>query len=71
MTYAEFKQSIHSKLRNNVSGMTWSDLKESLDLPYGRPCPEWLKRLENEIGLVRRKGSGRTLIWQLKTNSNR
>ena len=66
MTYVEFKQSIGSKLRKNSPGMTWNELKTALDLPYERPCPEWVRRLEKEIGLVRRKGAGRALVWQVK-----
>jgi len=40
-------------------------LREALALPYDRPCPEWTRQLEEEIGLIRRKGSGRSLVWQL------
>jgi hypothetical protein len=66
MTYAEFKHSIRSKLRKNSPGMTWNELKTALDLPYERPCPEWVKRLEREIGLVRRKGAGSAFVWRVK-----
>ena len=65
MTYAEFKHSIGSKLRKSSAGMTWSELKKVLDLPYERPCPEWVKQLEKEIGLIRRKSAGRALVWQV------
>ena len=65
MTYAEFKHSICSKLRKNSPGMTWNELKIALDLPYARPCPEWVKQFEKEIGLVRRKGAGRALVWRV------
>jgi hypothetical protein len=64
MTYLEFKNSIASKLRKNSSGMTWSELKTALDLPYERPCPEWTKKLEKDIGLVRAKGQGRAFVWR-------
>ena len=69
MTYAAFKHSIASKLRKNSRGMTWNELKTALDLPYDRPCPEWVKQLEKEIGLIRRKGTGRALVWQVKDKS--
>ena len=45
--------------------MTWNELKIALDLPYARPCPEWVKQFEKEIGLVRRKGAGRALVWRV------
>jgi hypothetical protein len=46
-------------------GLTWAELKERLDLPCRQPCPEWLKRMENEGGLLRARGTGRAYVWQL------
>jgi hypothetical protein len=67
MTYAEFKHSIGSKLRKNSAGLTWNQLKTALDLPYERPCPEWVKQLEKEIGLVRGKDvEHRARVWRLE-----
>ena len=66
MTYIEFKDSIRSALRKKPTGLTWKQLKLVLDLPYSRPCPEWMKQLEKEIGLIRRKGAGRALVWRVK-----
>ncbi len=66
MRYVEFKAAIERHLRENRGGATWVDLRDTLALPYDRPCPEWTARLEKEIGLVRRKSSGRALVWQLR-----
>lgn len=71
MRYVDFRDSIHSALRKNPSGMTWAQLKDKLDLPYKTPCQEWIKRLETEIGLSRVKGTGRALVWKCKRNSRR
>jgi hypothetical protein len=67
MRYDEFKSAIQQHLRRSRSGATWLELRERLALPYDRPCPEWTRRLEEEIGLVRRKskGAGRSLVWAL------
>ena len=65
MTYIQFKTLIHTTLREQASGLTWPELKSNLGLPYKRPCPEWTRRLEREIGLTRRKGAGNALIWSL------
>jgi hypothetical protein len=65
MRYAEFKDAIHRALRRRRGGMTWTELQERLALPYTRPCPEWTKRLEQDIGLARVKAGGRALVWQL------
>jgi hypothetical protein len=63
MRYVEFKTAIQAELRRNADGLTWSELQSRLGLPYDRPCPAWTQQLEDEIGLSRIKGEGRSLIW--------
>lgn len=65
MKYSEFRDLIEKELRQNRSGRTWNDLRDRLGLPYDRPCPTWVKRLEDEIGLARVKGSTRALVWTI------
>lgn len=65
MHYSEFKAANGAHLRRNRKGATWLELRKALALAYQRPCPEWTRRLEDEIGLIRGKGPGRALIWQL------
>lgn len=71
MQYAEFKTTIQQHLKRSRAGATWVELRDKLGLPYARPCPEWTRRLEEEIGLVRRKGSGRALVWGLQSTASR
>ncbi|WP_395753177.1 hypothetical protein [Prosthecobacter sp.] len=66
MSYHEFKSAIQQHLRRSRAGATWVELRDKLGLPYERPCPEWTRRLEEDIGLVRSKGSGRALVWAVK-----
>ncbi len=70
MTYVEFRNRIQQKLSNHSKGSTWNELKISLDLPYERPCPNWIGRLEVEIGLHRVKGDSRALIWKIDHGSS-
>ncbi|HLX59739.1 MAG TPA: hypothetical protein VKX17_00525 [Planctomycetota bacterium] len=65
MRYAEFRNEIQTELRRNPAGLTWAELKTRRNLPYERPCPEWLKRLENEIGLKRLAGKKRAHVWRV------
>ena len=65
MRYVEFRDSIRRELQRHPAGLTWAELQARLDLPYDRPCPEWTKQLEQEIGLTRRKGDGRALVWRV------
>jgi hypothetical protein len=69
MRYTEFKAAIQQHLQRNHHGATWLELRETLALPYDRPCPEWTRRLETEIGLIRRKGAGRSLVWALQSRA--
>ena len=71
MRYAEFRDAIWGALRRRPSGLTWSRLREQLALPYDRPCPAWTAQLEREVGLTRRKGSGRELVWALAARKRR
>jgi hypothetical protein len=67
MRYVEYKALIQTALKRNRNGLTWAQLKEKLDLPYQRACPQWTKRMESEIGLTRSKGeTGRAYVWKLK-----
>jgi len=65
MRYVDFRDVILEELRQNLAGLTWAELKERLDLPYDRPCPTWVKRMESEVGLSRAKGSGRACVWRV------
>jgi hypothetical protein len=65
MKYVDYRDSIRRELSGNLEGLTWAQLQSKLSLPYDRPCPTWTKQLEQEIGLVRVKGSGRALVWKL------
>lgn len=69
MHYTEFKAAIQQHLKRKRQGATWVELRETLALPYERACPEWTRRLEEEIGLVRRKGDGRALVWALEPSA--
>lgn len=65
MRYTEFRDRIRRQLRRRPTGLTWAKLRDALDLPYERLCPAWTARLEQEIGLVRKKGHGRALVWRV------
>lgn len=65
MKYVEFKTQIQQALLEHPDGFTWKELKAHLDLPYQTPCPEWVKHLEDEIGLVRRREDQRAYTWRI------
>jgi hypothetical protein len=65
MRYVEYRDAIKAELRRNSAGLTWAELQSRLGLPYDRPCPTWTRQLESEIGLQRKKGVGRSLVWHI------
>jgi hypothetical protein len=66
MRYVEFRDRVVEELRRHPSGHTWAVLRDRLDLPYDRPCPTWIRRMETESGLVREKGAGRAYVWTVR-----
>ena len=71
MRYVEFRDRIRKELRENPVGLTWAELRQRLDLPYRQPCPTWVRRMEEESGLVRAKGSGRAFVWKVPIDGDR
>ena len=67
MRYVEFRDRIVEELRRTPAGRTWAELRDGLRLPYDRPCPTWVRRLETEEGVVRAKGTGRALVWTVRS----
>jgi hypothetical protein len=65
MKYIDYRDAIRAELRRHAAGLTWSQLRSRLALPYDRPCPTWTRQLESDIGLCRVKGGGRSLVWQV------
>lgn len=46
MSYLDFKTGIQRYLETHSSGAIWSELRDTLKLPYERLCPEWTHRLQ-------------------------
>ncbi len=69
MRYEEFRDAVRGHLILNPQGATWKELRDALDLPYERPCPEWVKRLENDMGLCRKEKRGPALLWKMDSES--
>ena len=65
MRYEEFRDEIRDELAASPEGLTWAELRERRALPYDRPCPTWVRRLEDEIALERAPGAGRAYVWTL------
>ena len=70
MTYEEFKQIIKEELAKVSDGLTWTQIRERKPELYQRwPNNRWVRKLEEDIGLIREKIKGKT-IWRTE-NENR
>jgi hypothetical protein len=65
LRYTDFKEVICAELGLHPEGLTWMELKLRLVLPYQRPCPTWVRHMEEEIGLVRTRNAGKPAIWTI------
>jgi hypothetical protein len=70
MRYVDFRDSICRELRKHRGGLTWPELRDRLSLPYKSPCPEWVRRMENEDRLNRERGPGRAYVWKIARASD-
>jgi predicted transcriptional regulator len=68
MRFDEFREMVRNELVAS-GGLTWEELRARLGLKRTRACPEWTKRLEEEIGLVREPGEGRAFVWRVNPKS--
>ena len=66
MRYVEFREAVRATLADTPRPLTWRELRDAAALPYDRPCPTWVARLEREIGLTREKGPARAKVWSLR-----
>ncbi len=64
MPYSEFRDKIKSALEHRDNGMTWTELKESLELEQTVPNNKWVRQLEKDIGLKRIRDTN-GVIWRI------
>lgn len=63
--YEEFRNSIKNLLERHPSGLTWTQIRDKLNLPQKVPNNIWVKRLKKEIGLEQIKIDG-SLLWNFE-----
>jgi hypothetical protein len=66
MTYDEFKNKIADALRTANKPLTWTEVRTLASLPQAYPNNQWVHRMEQDIGLTRRRESDGIIHWTLK-----
>lgn len=64
-SYNEFSNMIYKVLKKHPEGLTWSEIKRTLDLPQKVPNNKWVKWMERDIGLIREK-TNKGIIWRVE-----
>ena len=64
MPYSEFRDKIKNALEHRDNGMTWTELKELLELEQVVPNNKWVRQLEEDIGLRRIRDTN-GVIWRM------
>ena len=62
--YPVFREAVKKVLSDAEEPLSWSEIREMAGLRWLRPSCFWVKRLEDEIGLIRRKKDGNN-VWSL------
>lgn len=68
MSYDEFKERIVGVLRSAPTPLTWTEIRTRAALPQTFPNNQWVRRMEGDIGLTRRRERDGTIHWQLKVS---
>jgi len=64
--YERFKAQIRRILRKAKQPMAWAEIKEAGGFPQKVPNNKWVKRMEENIGLIRGKTREGKTVWKLE-----
>jgi predicted Zn-ribbon and HTH transcriptional regulator len=65
MTYDDFRVKIVEALREARYPLTWTEIRTVAGLPQLFPNNQWVRRLEKDIGLQRKRDPGGIIHWQI------
>jgi hypothetical protein len=66
MSYEDFKVKVAHALRQADKPLTWTEVRTLAALPQAFPNNQWVHRMEQDIGLTRRRETDGIIHWQLK-----
>jgi hypothetical protein len=62
--YEKFSEKVKVLLKENPEGLTWGDIKTKAGFPQKVPNNAWVRSMEKDIGLIRKK-RGTAIIWSV------
>lgn len=69
-SYVEFRDVIRSALEA-APAITWTEIRTTAKLPQLFPNNGWVRRLEQDIGLERRKDTHGIILWSLNDDASK
>lgn len=66
LSYDDFKSRIRKVLSEASGPLTWTEVRTLAALPQAFPNNQWVRRMESDIALTRRRGSDGIIHWSLK-----
>jgi DNA-directed RNA polymerase subunit RPC12/RpoP len=67
-TYEDFRDLIRQTLRNGRR-LTWTEIRTETKLPQSFPNNQWVRRLEQDIGLERIRDAHGIIHWGLRPDA--
>ena len=65
-SYSDFSSKIAKVLRDAGKPLTWTEIRTTAALPQAFPNNQWVRRMEEDIGLIRRREKDGIIHWELK-----
>lgn len=66
MAYEDFRDRISQILRKTGTPLTWTEIRTAGKLPQKFPNNRWVKKMEEDIGLLRKKDAHGIIHWELR-----
>lgn len=63
--YEKFKSTVQRVLKRTKQPLTWTEIKEKAGFEQKVPNNKWVKRMEEDIGLGRKKTKEGKTVWRL------
>jgi hypothetical protein len=70
MTYEDFAAKIATTLKSATHPMTWTEVRTATGLPQKFPNNQWVRRMEQDVGLHRQRDAHGVIHWQLTDASD-
>ena len=66
LDYEEFRSKVERALLSaGPSGLTWTEVRTQAGLPQAFPNNQWVRRMEQDLGLDRRRDTHGIIHWRL------